>query len=207
MMDARRNRGFTLVELILVIAILGVLSTIGVVMFGRINNLWTQTRNKTELDARAEYALEQVRQDIAAFVSPALTGAPLQGVDSVASDPAFPGVKLASDSLLIPIRGTTPAGGEVLAAVKYAVVAESGTRILTRAPMGLYGEAGEAKSTEVTEGVAQFNVQYAGPEGQWQDAWDGAQPPSAVRVSLVVAEPGRPERQVAREAIFAVHVN
>ena len=103
-MDARRNRGFTLVELILVIAILGVLSTIGVVMFGRINNLWTQTRNKTELDARAEYALEQVRQDIAAFVSPALTGAPLQGVDSVASDPAFPVVKLASDSLLDMVR-------------------------------------------------------------------------------------------------------
>lgn len=207
MMDARRNRGFTLVELIFVMAILGVLTTMGVVTFGRINTLWAQTRSRTELDARAEYALEQIRQDMVAFVSPELTGAPLQGTNSISSDAAFPGADLASDTLLIPIRGTTPAGSELLAAVQYSVEADGAERVLTRTRMGLYGEPTEANPVNVVSGIVHFNVQYAGPEGIWQDAWDSLEPPSAVRVSLVVAEPERPERQVARESIFAVRVN
>jgi prepilin-type N-terminal cleavage/methylation domain-containing protein len=207
MMDARRNRGFTLVELIFVIAILGVLTTMGVVMFGLVNNLWAQTRARTELDARAEYALEQIRQDMAAFVSPALTGAPLQGRDNAMTDPAFPGVQLASDSLLVPMRGLTATGGEVLAAAQYAVKSEGGERTLMRTPMGLYGEPAKAKPVTVVPGVVHFNVQYGGAEEKWQDNWDSVQSPSAVRVSLVLAEPERPERQAAREAIFAVRVN
>ncbi|MFO7976062.1 MAG: type II secretion system protein [Candidatus Hydrogenedentota bacterium] len=207
MMDVRRNRGFTLVELILVIAILGVLTTMGVVTFGRINNLWAQARSRTELDARAEYALEQIGQDVAGFVSPGLTGAPLQGKNNVSSDAAFPGAELASDRLIIPVRGSTPAGGEVLAGVEYAVQAEGGERILRRARMGLYGETTEAKPVTVVAGVVHFNVQYAGEKEEWRDAWDSVQPPSAVRVSLVLAEPERPERQVVREATFPVRVN
>ena len=193
MMHARTTQGFTLVELILVIAILGILTTMGVVMFGRINNAWTLTRNRTELDAKAEYALDQIRQDLTDLVSPALTGAPLQGADAAVPDAAFPGANAASDTLIIPIRGETPAGA---------------ARVLTRTQTGLYGETQEtAPPATVAEGVAQFNVQFLGPDAQWLDAWETAAPPAAVRVSLVVANPDRPERQVARETVFAVRAN
>ncbi len=208
MMHARTTQGFTLVELILVIAILGILTTMGVVMFGRINNAWTLTRNRTELDAKAEYALDQIRQDLTDLVSPALTGAPLQGADAAVPDAAFPGANAASDTLIIPIRGETPAGAEMLAAAKYAVQAAGGARVLTRTQTGLYGETQETvPPATVAEGVAQFNVQFLGPDGQWLDAWETAAPPAAVRVSLVVANPDRPERQVARETVFAVRAN
>ncbi len=207
MMNARRTRGFTLVELILVIAILGVLTTMGVVMFGRINHEWTVVKNRTELDATAEYAFGQIRQDLAAFVSPSLTGAPLQGADATSTGAAFPGQQLASDSLVIPLRGTSPEGDDVLAAAKYDVQVLGGTRTLTRSRAGLYGEEVPGEPVTVAPGVVHFNVQFLDAEGNWQDSWDSASPPSAVRVSLVVANPDRPERQVARETQFAVRVS
>ena len=207
MMEARRNRGFTLVELILVIAILGVVTTMGVVTLGLINEKWKQVQTRTELDAVAEYALGQVRQDMAAFVSPSLTGAPLQGMNSETADAAYPGTQLATDRLVIPTRGATPEGGEVLAAVKYAVENPEGARVLTRTRTGLYGDPTQAQPVNVAEGMVHFNVQFKDPEGQWQDAWDSVSPPLAVRVSLVVADTDRPERQVARVAEFAVRVN
>jgi hypothetical protein len=177
-------------------------------MFGRLTNAWTLTRNRTELDATAEYALKQIRQDLTDLVSPALTGAPLQGTDASVPDAAFPGANAASDTLIIPLRGKTSAGSETLAAVKYAVQDMGGARVLTRTQTGLYGGTQDnLAAIKVADGVAQFNVQFLGPEGQWRDAWETAATPAAVRVSLVVANPDRPERQVARETVFAVRAN
>ncbi len=205
-MNARRNRGFTLIELIVVLAILGAVTSLGVVTFGQINIAWNETRDRTELDARAEYALDQIRQDIAAIVSPALTGAPLTTTDNTLTDAAFPGAELASDSLLIPLRGMSPAGEEVLAAVRYEVQARDGRRVLTRTQKGLYGEETGAEPVNVAPGVVHFDVQCAGPEDDWREAWTEASLPRSVRVSLVLANPERPERQVARAAVFTVTV-
>ena len=160
MMHARTTQGFTLVELILVIAILGILTTMGVVMFGRINNAWTLTRNRTELDAKAEYALDQIRQDLTDLVSPALTGAPLQGADAAVPDAAFPGANAASDTSP---SGARPGGRQMLAAANTPFRPRAAPACDTH-QTGVRRNPETAPPATVAEGVAQFNVQFLGPD-------------------------------------------
>ncbi len=56
-----------------------------------------------------------------------------------------------------------------------------------------------------TAAVLAMALEYA-KDGQWRQAWDRADNPDAVRVSLTLMHPNRFYEQIARKAVFPVHV-
>ena len=64
-MSARASaaKGFSLIELVVAIGLLGVVSTIAVGMFVRMSDLWTDMEAQVEMNDRAEYALARIEED------------------------------------------------------------------------------------------------------------------------------------------------
>ena len=50
----RDVRGFTLLELLVVIALMGIATDLGLVMFSKMSDVWAGTTSLVELDARAD---------------------------------------------------------------------------------------------------------------------------------------------------------
>ena len=54
------------------------------------------------------------------------------------------------------------------------------------------------------QGVVGFRVEYLDDDGAWRREWDESGLPRAVRVSLTLMDPIRPETQIARKAVFPI---
>jgi len=53
-----------------------------------------------------------------------------------------------------------------------------------------------------------LRFEYAGDDGAegWLDRWDRPTLPRAIRVSLMIEDPNRPDRQLARKVVFGNEV-
>ncbi|MCP4641839.1 MAG: prepilin-type N-terminal cleavage/methylation domain-containing protein, partial [bacterium] len=143
--------GFTLMELLVVLAIMGVASTMGMVTFSRMNSIWSETKGRTEMDRKAEDALNSMREDLAAVQSPGSTGAPLVGTAANAQDPRFWGVTFANDNIVIPVAGAQ--------SVTYAIERTKDGANLVRKVGPLYG--GKSMDQIVAKDVLQLRLEYA----------------------------------------------
>ena len=105
----RTRRGFSLLELVVVVGIIGVVTTIGLTTFIRMMDYWNAEQSRASLERKAEYALDQMRQDFAAALSSGLCGSPLVGEARVARDPErYWGQDLADDQVFIYKAYTSP---------------------------------------------------------------------------------------------------
>lgn len=202
----RRSSGFTIVELLVVIVVMGVVTTMGVVALGKMMGYWGQTRSRAELDARAEYALDQMGKDFASVASAKLSGVSLQGKSGTAQEKRFWGFSLEDDRVVIPVW--TPDGASK---VQYRVVREEGNEpVLVRTTGPLLGEDVSGGPTAIAHGVYQFCVEYSPPAGagspEWTRDWSAAELPGAVRVCLVVVDESSADVQVSRQAQFPIRV-
>jgi prepilin-type N-terminal cleavage/methylation domain-containing protein len=204
MKRSARNHGFSLMELIVVIGVLAVPATIGTLMLNRITDTWRAESTRTELDSRAQYVFSQMRQDFSEAVSAKLSGAAIKGLVQTAQDKRYHRVPLEDDRFFIPATLAAADGTPQRADVGYYINRENSQCRLMRAVRvpGAANPIGQA----VAEGVLAMRVEYAGAQG-WQAGWSSGVNPQAVRVSLVLMDPDMPWQQVARKAVFSVHVN
>jgi prepilin-type N-terminal cleavage/methylation domain-containing protein len=200
-----RPNGFSLIELVVALAIIGVVTTIGSTMLIKLSDLGRQTEIGTRLDAAARNALGTMRADFGSVVPSGLTGMPVRGETSSFQDmQQFWAATIQDDALVLPVQQARSGGPAVTAAVRYAVDRQTGA--LVRTTGALHENAPAGNPMTVAEGVLHFSVEFQdGPA--WVRGWDRPGMPGAVRVTLSLMDPARPYEQITRKAVFPIHVD
>ncbi len=208
------KRGFTLLELLVVISILGIVTTLGTTTFFRMTSYWNDLKNLTDLDAMASDAFSAMHQDFADTLSARLSGVPLRGVSREAeNDPNFIDRDLEDDEIILPIQ-TSGIGQRSLTGgrVRYTVERDPSAKTYT-----LVRFVGDLSSVAPPQGgrlpvidranVIRLRFEYrAKGASEWKLDWQDASLPGAVRVSMTLAMPERDYLQVSRKAVFPIHV-
>ena len=203
----RPAAGFTLLELLVVIVLLGVATDLGMVMFSKMSDAWKRTTVLTDLDARATDAFNEMRQDFAEVVSSKISGVALSGKVRTAQDDRFFMMPLEDDQVAIPVDLPTGTNGLTQrATVRYQVEREKGRHVLMRATE-LPGNV--SNNLKVADGVLGIRFEYLGrePGSTWEKGWSKPVMPGAVRVSLTLMDPDRYYEQASRKAVFSIHVD
>ncbi len=104
MKAAQRHRGFTLIEIIVVIGLLGVISTLGSVLFYKMSDGWQRILVRAELDAKADRIFNSMRADFAHVLSANLSQVPLRGFEDQARLEMLEHVPVADDRIVIPVQ-------------------------------------------------------------------------------------------------------
>lgn len=204
--------GFTLVEVLVVLAILAVVSAVGTSAFVTITSVWNEKRSQIELDAIAEEAFDSIRTDIADALSQQLAGVPLTGVSAtIEDDRTFPAATNADDRIVIPIQGYVPGRTlNIASKVGYRVDRSHPNQPLVRTQGGMDETFPTTNRLEIIElaRVVAFSVEYldAGQAALWVEEWDQKKFPGAVRVSLTLEDPDRSDFQIARKAVIPINV-
>ncbi len=202
----RSNNGFTLFELLVVLAVMGVVSTIGVGAFFNITDVWRQSTYRLELGANADLILAKIGNDIAQVASAKRTGVAIQGADLLNDEKKYNEItRLEDDRLVLPLLQKGANGKTERVSVQYHVNRLDGPFVMTRT-YGAFGSAApEGAREEITSGVLTFDLQYLEGE-EWAGAWSKPYNPDAIRVSVTVqgAFP-RVNEQISRTAVFPIH--
>lgn len=205
----RSKAGFSLIELLTVIAVLGVVTTLGTRMFVWVSSEWNSTRAQVELSDQAMEIIDSFREDCNHILSSRLVQRGLAGAsgeDRTKTYKSVP-VALSMDSVSFPIQVNNVATGRVERnMVQYSVVQVEGVGQLHRVESGLDGE--EIRSTVIAPdaGVLALSLSY-GDGGVWRDTWAKKTLPDAIRVEVVLQDPDRPYEQIARQADIAIQVD
>ena len=209
MKQLHSRQGFTLIDLIVVLALLAVVTSMGTVLFVRMNDLWSELKIGAELDARAQQVFSAIESDLSQAVNSQIAGFGLKGVQgSVKGGRQILNQIFVQDSFTLPVQVPMIGGGSAAALVGYGIEpSEDGSDwVLVRTQKPIRGE-GEPAKLKLAEGIVQMRVEYAGETGAWQQEWTLPGHPRAVRVSLSLGLPGNTERmQSARKAVFEVNV-
>ncbi|MCC6699591.1 MAG: type II secretion system protein [Candidatus Hydrogenedentes bacterium] len=213
MRQHRSQSGFTLLEMLVVLALTAVVTGIGTMALFRMTDYWNGLRIRTEMDRRAESVFGSIRQDIASLVSSSLASASVTGTSATATDSRFYGIALADDTLTLPVTAKTSEGFAAPTVITYHVKRDTvdafggGGAALVRSQSSPGAAEGAAAEQVVAEGVLQFEVEYTANGSEWVETWSDKAPPRAIRVSMTMAYPVNPMReQIARSYVFPVHV-
>mgnify|MGYP005856055475 FL=1 len=163
-------RGFTLLELLVVLSVLSVVTTIGMVMLARLMDYHRYVSAGEAVTAELESLLEQFRADASSVIAgpehvklDAGTG----GLTIVAADPTAEG----SRNPAVPVR------------ITYRVVQENGGSVLIREEM-----ADGASAGRVTLRAAVASSSFAAASGAgWREVWHEAEVPDALRLVVTAA--------------------
>lgn len=199
---AKKRRGFTLVEILTVLAVLGVLSTIGVVMFGKIMDYRKRGDVIQNLNTRFLEIVVRMEEDFQQIASPSLSGCRIFGERHVEEQKRYQAVPLDDDKLILPLIVCNSSGRMKLVKVKYYI-----DRMLGGAPK-LVRVMGDASSNSIdgakeilVSGALAMRIFYFDGEN-WVDSWNRDYYPKGVKICLVLADENRPWEQVVREKVF-----
>jgi type II secretion system protein J len=202
----RSRGGFTLLELLVVIGLMGVVSTLGTTFFFSMTDAWNATRQRTDLDAQADNAFDAMRKDFQQIVSPRLAGVPLSAVDRLnQNEKRFWNQALGDDEMSFPVLAPVGDGDAVRCArVRYYVDRGAEQSALVR-EVNDFGQPDEkAIRVAAAPNVVWMDLEFLSG-GQWAASWDKPGLPDAVRVNLTLLNPDSLE-QVTRKAVFPVRV-
>lgn len=198
------RRGFTLLELLVVMTVLSVVTTIGVTAFIRVTGYWNDASSLARLENGAAAAFDSMGDDFAAVLSSRTAPGAFTGVRGGVNGGGA--AELADDRVTLPVEQVNAAtGGRERVLVTYVIDREgAGAARLLRRSVPSTGVAG-GTDTEVAKGVAGMRVSYF-DGAAWRPEWRENTPPRAVRVSLLMANPAGTGRQSARKAVFNINV-
>ena len=170
-------RGFTLLELLLVISIMGVLTWIGTGTFVKITSHWREVKALVDLQIMIDTAFDRV---------------------------------LANDRVTFWVQ-SQPINSDRLVTqrISYYIVREGSRHRLVRSTVDpATNLPGQEFSLIDGAQAVRLRFEYASDNGAegWLDRWDRPSLPRAIRVSLMIEDPNRPDRQLARKAVFGNEV-
>ena len=205
------RQGFTLLELLVGLSILGVVSTIGVTTFSSMTSHWHDTRTLMELDAMADAALRSMQRDFSDVIASDIGGAAVIGKHRNTEDPKHVDRVLADDLIVLPLQTSGSGRGRLVGASSmYSVARNEGREMLVRTlgPLGAKRPSGGSQFIVEDANVIRFRVEYRDRVGKadWLPEWDKDYQPAAVRVSLALEDLNRRDLQVARKAVFPIAV-
>lgn len=198
--------GFTLIEVTVGAGIFAVIMVLCVYLLAGMNEAIRESRALASLDAEADAAFDVLRTDLQALPHPGYVEEGFESERSEASaDALFWRIPLEDDRLGFPIYQTDEASGlESIVRVRYYVERDGGLGALIR-EVYVPGEPPDEDAAEtIARGVVGFRLMFMDDGGEWRDGWEAPEPPRAVRAALTVADIGAPERQAARERVFAL---
>lgn len=217
----QQSGGFSLMELLVSLAILAIVSTLGTTMLIKMTDAWRTVSTQVELYREGDQLLAQFREDVDRLVSSDMSGIPVVGSSSeyTESDPEHPlfdvprEVATVALPVEIPIDGV---GNTRRFMVHYEIDNTVVPPVLMRStqPFPSMSEAASTEETTLNEGSAVLEgaialrfEYYDGTESPenasaWQDSWDADAHPQAIRLSLVMANPDRLDEQVSRQATY-----
>ncbi len=201
MMTPRRLRaGFTLTELLVTMAIIGVVSSLGLRAYTTAIDYYAQARSEGESDMAAQAALQTIREDVSAVLPSSLTGVSVSGIVQNSSGGE------ADSVLLLPVSVPTFNDGRATAAwVKYEVRRMQGTARLIRTSVPLHTPIPDNAGSEVARGVIAFRAEFLDEQGDWQPEWPRGASPIAVRATLTLSDPDRiVAPAITRSLVFRV---
>jgi type II secretion system protein J len=207
-MNRRRRLGFTLFELLTVIAVLGVVSTVGMRAFVIITGEWNTTTRRMALNTEAVRIFDSMKKDFGQVPPVALSGVSMQGEERLESNQRYNLVRLEDDYFLLPVAGGAEAqSGAGIRMVKYHIGRKPGRgpRLL-RTSWAAGGTPAAGVNLEISGSVLAMRVAFY-DGAAWQPEWRLETLPEAVAVSLTLADPERPWEQISRKAVFPVYVN
>lgn len=199
-----RDAGFSLLELVIVIGLMGVVTTIGMGAFTDLTGAWHDTQALSEMRAAAGDALEIIREDIERVPSSTLTGAKIIGRNDTRTgiDRVYHQLAMANDQVVLPVRGVPG-----VSKVQY-VLDHSDGHALVRIVHAAENSSEPARARVVERfDVVRMRIEYQErANSEWFGAWDREDYPANIRVSLTLVNRADPTEQVARKATFRVRV-
>lgn len=210
MSSISKRSGFTLFELLVVLAVMSVVSTIGVTAYSRVTGVWRVSALRMELGTNADYIFETMRRDVENVAASIRTGQAVQGIDVLSEEWNYHRVPLDNDRFVLPLIQTGINGITERLAVKYHIQRDGAEHLLVRTVGPMDGSEPNGSSLIVSDGdrldVLSMDVEYL-HEGGWESRWTGPHNPEAIRVSLTLAGKGQREiEQIIRSAVFPIRV-
>ncbi len=199
--------GFSLVEMLVVMAVLSVVTTIGVTMFATITGSYRETERRMDLGNVAQNAFDSIRKDCSQVTTSSLAGVPLRGVREMEEQVRYGRVPLEDDRLILPVSYFNPLQDRMEhVTVMYHIDRSEGQPKLVRTMQGGYGAEDPAGAQEVIiPGALSMRFEFFDGTA-WQPGWSAATHPEAVRCSITVSDLDRPYEQVSRSAAFPIRV-
>jgi len=206
--------GFSLIELLVAMGIMGLVMTLGIRSFSMLTTAWNDTQSLAQLSDYADTAFDMIEIDLKDVLSAELSGVSIIGIDQTVSNTReFNRADDASDRLIIPIQGSFTGGSlQQTRSIQYQVVRDNGRSMLRRT----MGNLGDPNPSSVAFDIIpladtlRFDIAFATGDADmpWAGEWSSDALPVAVRVSMTLAVPveGYAYRQVSRKEVFMVHV-
>ncbi len=208
MIQRTKRRGFTLLELLMVLAILSVVTTLGATTFIRMTSLWRDTSASMDLNAKCVDVFNMIRNDSERILSAQRSGLAIQGVDALEEEATLNRHYPENDALILPIQQRRMGEGpwEQLAVGYRIDRTESANPKLVRSVGPNDGSVPSQAAQILAEAVVSMNITYLDGEKGWVKQWSAAHHPEALRVSLAIGMVNRPGEHISREAVFPIHV-
>ncbi|MGC8739443.1 MAG: prepilin-type N-terminal cleavage/methylation domain-containing protein [Candidatus Hydrogenedens sp.] len=196
------GRGFSLIEIITVLAVLSILSTIGVVMFGKIMDYRRQSEIRQAININYLRLINRLQLDFDQIVSPTFTKGNLRVVRHIENEKRYQSVPLDDDKISFPILYVSSDDNNSIMQVFYYIDRSlGGVPALVRvvSPSGQKEPSGAREI--IMTGVLAMKIHcYDG--NNWLEQWDKPFYPKAIKVSFVLADENRIWEQVVRESTF-----
>ncbi len=200
-------QGFTLLELMVVLTVMSVVSTIGVTGFFKMTDYWNEVMLTTHLNKALTHAFASIATDFDSVLSARVMGSGLRGQQADTEDNVrFWRLSFEDDRITLPVEQYNPIDDARERLVVQYVIERTGEGArLTRNVVDAGSATHNGIKTNIASGITGMRVQYF--DGRdWRNQWDAVTMPELVRISLSAMDGVRPDRHISRMAVFRIQV-